>query len=48
MAVQDVTTRELSMKEMLTELIAEGGSDLHIAVGVSPILRIANLAALFL
>ncbi|MDK1020692.1 MAG: PilT/PilU family type 4a pilus ATPase [Candidatus Hydrogenedentes bacterium] len=40
MAVQDVATKEFTMKDLLTELIELGGSDLHIVVGVPPIARL--------
>ncbi len=40
MAVQEIATKEYTMKDLLTELIKLGGSDLHIVVGVPPIVRL--------
>ena len=40
MAVQEITTKEFTMKDLLTDLIKLGGSDLHIVVGVPPIVRL--------
>ena len=40
MAVQEIATKEITMKDLLTDLIKLGGSDLHIVVGVPPIVRL--------
>ena len=40
MAVQVREAKDIGMKELLSELIELGGSDLHIAVGIPPTARI--------
>ena len=40
MAVQEIATKEITMKDLLTQLIQLGGSDLHIVVGAPPIARL--------
>lgn len=43
MAVREVAKRDpkdITMKELLTKLIQLGGSDLHIAVGIPPVVRV--------
>jgi len=40
MAVQEMPSREITMKDLLTRLIQMGGSDLHIAVGIPPVVRV--------
>ncbi len=40
MAVQEVQKVGLNMRELLSKLIEMGGSDLHIAVGIPPVVRI--------
>ena len=40
MAVEEAAVTDISIKELLTELIKLGGSDLHIVVGLPPIARV--------
>jgi len=40
MAVQEKVKVDINVKELLSKLIQMGGSDLHIAVGVPPVVRI--------
>lgn len=42
MAVREIATKEFTMKDLLTELIELGGSDLHIVVGAPPIVRLSG------
>ncbi len=40
MAVREAVKTDLNMKELLMRLIQMGGSDLHIAVGLPPVIRV--------